>query len=209
MFSTEKELTHDFIRLLEEKYEKDFKIFTEVGLRWGNIDVVLVQYSSQSGHNYSIFKDRDYALVYCTLFFNKGLTTKYLEKLKLDRTIEYILKKMIELDFVYCVNNKYYKKKLSDLPKIISYELKLKDMKKVIQQANINKKFSAESYIVIPHEKCMLIEKYSSIIDQTGLGVITVSKDSLRQLKKSKYSSNVSNFKSINSIGKVFNAYLM
>jgi len=104
---------------------------------------------------------------------SKGISSRTIEK-KLgfsEKQITKTIEKLKKADLVVCSGKKILIKDIKSnffLKEIISIEAKLKDWKKVVEQATLNTIFSSKSYILIPEKKAKNT-KYFDSLDNPGL----------------------------------------
>ncbi len=186
MFESEFELQQIFFNQLEISKNKNTNILQEFNARFGNVDVVEVDFNSfkntlstTQAELLSIYSN---ALVVAYLHKNKtrsynyllnqtGYSKDYLNSILLNLEKANIIS---EIDYKkYIINNDFQFPNL----KFNSYELKLKDWKKAILQATRNTVFSYKSFVVMPNKEAIkLKEKYSEVFELYNIGLIGVTK---------------------------------
>ena len=72
-----------------------------------------------------------------------------------------------------------------DKDSFVSIELKVKNWRKALWQATINFQIAKESYIAIWHKYLSRIEKHTELLDQYGVGLISVGPKSAKIVKNS------------------------
>ena len=187
MFNSEFELQQIFFKQLMEKKDTNTNILQEFNARFGNVDIVQVDYNEL---NITLTKEQSKILsLYCSdlvvgfLHKNTPRTYKYL-LFRTGYTKDYLTSILVLLEKENIVtrleNNKYIICKDFKFPslKFIAYELKLKNWKKAIIQASKNTNFAYKSYVVMPNSEAVkLKEKNSDIFYLYNVGLIGVTKN--------------------------------
>lgn len=185
MFNYEVELQNRFIEQLKVN-NRDNLVVPEFNARFGNVDIVSVNYRNQ----HRLSKEQASVLsVYQNSkvigYLNKNAIRKYDFLLHqtgyTNSSLKTSLSKLIKSALVIEVEkNRFIINPEFEFPnlQISSYEAKLKDWKRAIIQANINKQFSSYSYIVVPLD---LAQKLSTskldIFKSYNIGLIGVSNE--------------------------------
>lgn len=185
MFNSEYELQQTFFEQLE--YRKNIKtnIIQEFNARFGNVDIVEVNYSnyknSISNYQAKLLSIYSHALIVGYLHKKTPRKYNYLLK-KTGYTEDYLNSIILDLEKANIIshleNNKYIINNDFKFPNLRfnSYELKLKDWKKAILQATRNTVFSYKSFVVMPNQEAKKInEKYSDIFELYNIGLIGVT----------------------------------
>lgn len=186
MFESEFELQQIFFKQLESNKNNNTNILQEFNARFGNVDIVEVNYNSYSNtltnSQAELLSVYSHALVVGYLHKNTSRTYKYLLN-KTGYTEDYlnsILQTLEKAKIIVSINStKYMICKDFKFPnlKFNSYELKLKDWKKAILQATRNTVFSYKSFVVMPNKEAIkLYQKHSEIFELYNIGLIGVTK---------------------------------
>lgn len=217
MFDKEIDMQKLFITQLKETITNNELIYEEFNGRFGNADVVKVilnNYSEISLSQMEVLKDYQCAKIAGYLHKQQCHSIKYLMD-KTDYTynnIISIINKLKKANIVMSDDkgmfliNKNFK-----FPNIefISFELKLKNWKNAITQANKNKNFSSKSYIAVPMELAVkLNKKEKDIFKLYNVGLIGIDKNEYKvfyrpKIEKSKTSKNPTYISSLAKI--IFN----
>ncbi|MBR0599245.1 hypothetical protein [Sinanaerobacter chloroacetimidivorans] len=189
MFRYEIDLVNKFIDL--KRLETNF--IRECSFRWGNIDIVEYQTKSISFLNskqINSLKNKDNLHVFSLLYKKRPHTINYLSKeTKLDEKImKKKLNNLIELNIIKDNGNLFTVNEQIDFPDItvISYEMKLTDIRKALNQAVINKKYSDYSYVVMPFDKYDLCIKYRELFQKCSIGLILVDDEQIKEVIRPK-----------------------
>ena len=185
MFESEFELQQIFFKQLETNKNKNTNILQEFNARFGNVDIVEVDYTSYSNtltdSQAKLLSIYSNALVVGYLHKNQSRSYKYLLN-KTGYTEDYLnttLQSLEKAKIIFSIDsNKYVICKNFKFPnlKFNSYELKLKDWKKAIIQATRNTVFSYKSFVVMPNKEALkLKQKYSDIFELYNIGLIGVT----------------------------------
>lgn len=197
MFNYEIELQNRFIEQLKANTQ-DNLVIPEFNARFGNVDIVSVNYrnkhrlSKEQASVLSIYQNSK-----VIGYLNKNAIRKYDFLLRqtgyTDSSLKASLSKLIKSDLVIEVKkNRFIINPDFEFPnlQISSYEAKLKDWKRAIIQANINKQFSNYSYIVLPLN---LAQKLSvsklDVFRSYNIGLIGVSNETTEYLVRPKKES--------------------
>lgn len=189
MFRYELDLVEKFIQL--KMSNNNF--VRECPFRWGNID--LVEYET-TAVNYlnsvqlNALKNKENLIVFSLLYKRCPHTLDYISNrsgFNIERVTK-ILDKLEKIDIIDCVNNLYTINDNIDFPDIIvkSYEMKLSDLKKAINQAVINKKYSDYSYVVMPYEKYRLCMEYKALFQSCSIGLLLVNDNKVTEVIRAK-----------------------
>lgn len=184
MFVSELDLQNRFISLMEKELtEKDY-ILEEFNARFGNVDVIRATFDS------SIVLSQEQAVVLSN--YQNAKVVAYLHKNAI-RTKKYLLKstdydrKCLNSILAKLKNNGIIKEVKKDryviaenfkFPALqfVSYEAKLEKWKNAVSQALINKKFSSESFVVVPMNLAEGIsKKHLDYFKSYNVGLIGVS----------------------------------
>lgn len=217
MFEKEIDMQKLFITQLKNKIKNNELIYEEFNGRFGNADVVKVKlnkYNSILLQQMEILKDYQCAKITGYLHKQQAHTIQYLMN-KTDYTYNNIvsilnkLKKenIIETDEkgMFLINKNFR------FPNIefTSFELKLKNWKNAIIQANKNKNFSSSSYIAVPMDLAIkLNKKEKDIFVLYNVGLIGIDKKGYKTffkpiIEKNKTSKNPTYISSLAKI--IFN----
>lgn len=209
MYRYEEDLVNNFIKLknMNEGFIK------ECSLRWGNIDIV--EYETKS-INYltpkqiDTLKEKDNLMIFSLLYKKKPHTLSYLLKRVNFNEITLIkrLSKLEEINIIESSGHLYSINNLIDFPDITvtAYEMKLHDIRKAINQAVINKKYTDYSYVVMPYDKYQLGLEYKKVFQNNSIGLILVDDSKYYEVIRPKKINNlnwnklISKLKIINSI---------
>lgn len=188
MFDSEYELQQLFFKQLNETKNNNSNILQEFNARFGNVDIVEVDYScinnTLSTEQATLLSSYSSALIVAFLHKNTFRTKSYLMK-RTGYTDDYLSSILTNLKRENIINeiekNKYVISSNFKFPtlKFTAYELKLKEWKKAIIQASKNLNFAYKSYIVMPNDEAKKInKKYSDIFMLYNIGLIGVDKNS-------------------------------
>lgn len=184
MFTKEIDMQKLFVSQLNTTIKENEFIVEEFNGRFGNADVVKVKinyYENNNLNQIQLLKDYQCAKIIGYLHKNQYHNIKYLID-KTDYTYDNILTILNKLkkEKIINVNKENYISinKNFEYPSIefISYELKLKNWKNAVIQANKNKMFSSLSYIVVPMELAKkILKKDKDIFILYNVGLIGIS----------------------------------
>jgi hypothetical protein len=173
-----------FISQLNHTIKDNEFVIEEFNGRFGNADVVKVKinyYDNSNLNQIQILKDYQCAKIIGYLHKNQYHNIKYLMD-KTNYTYDNILAILNKLkkEAIISINkeNNFSINKNFEYPSIefISYELKLKNWKNAVIQANKNKMFSSLSYIAVPIELAKKIfQKEKDIFILYNVGLIGIS----------------------------------
>ncbi len=178
------------------KNEKlEYCILKETLTDSGVADVIVVSWVKERTPNLnssrrSLTKNDLKILHYISTKKSRGISYKTIEK-KLgysEKPILNTINKLEKADLIVCSGNIIKVKDLKSnffLKEIISIEAKLKNWKKVIEQATLNTIFSSQSYILIPEQKARNT-RYFDHLDNPGL----ITFDGKQAIVKIKAKSN-------------------
>lgn len=199
MFDREIDMQKFFITQLKKDIKNSELIYEEFNGRFGNADVVKVKlnnYNSISLKQMKILKDYQCAKIVGYLHKQQCHSIKYLMN-KTDYTynnVISIINKLKKENIVIndekgmLLINKDFK-----FPNIefMSFELKLKNWKNAIIQANKNKNFSSSSYIAVPMDLAMKLEsKEKDIFKLYNVGLIGIDLNGYKVFFKPKIEKN-------------------
>lgn len=199
MFDKEIDMQKLFITQLKDDIKDNELIYEEFNGRFGNADVVKVKlnnYNSISLKQMEILKDYQCAKITGYLHKHQGHTIKYLMD-KTDYTynnIVSIINKLKKENIVVndekgmILINKNFR-----FPNIefTSFELKLKNWKNAVTQANKNKNFSSTSYIAVPMDLAIRLEKKEKdIFELYNVGLIGIDLNGYKVFFKPKIEKN-------------------
>lgn len=194
MFNYEIDLQNTFIDMLKNDCPEN-QIIPEFNARFGNVDIVSVCYYS----NHRLSKKQAAVLSN----YQNSKVIGYLNK-RAIRTFDFLLmhtgytesslkssiSKLIKSNLIIEVDkSRYLINPDFEFPnlQISSYEAKLKDWKRAVIQANINKQFSNYSFIVLPLNLALrLKEQKTDIFTAYNIGLIGVDELSYNFLVKPK-----------------------
>jgi hypothetical protein len=196
MFSSELELQKCFLNHLNDSLCSSEKLFEEFSARFGNVDIIKIDQCGVfniSQLQASTLLTHSNAFVVALLHKNCSRTINFLIK-KTGYTKSYILNIVNALkkaNIIYEVSNQKYQIcsdfKFPNL-KFTSYELKLKDWRKAMLQAQKNFSFSSKSYVVMPDNiACNLYKKYLFAFETYNIGLIGVTKEYSKTYIESSY----------------------
>lgn len=195
MFEKEIEMQNLFICKLKNNIKNNEFISDEFDGRFGNVDVVKVISNSKKSLSYEqmdILRDYQCAKITGYLHKNQSHNIKYLME-KTNYTYDNIHSALNKLKKVNVIKNldngQYIIDKNFEFPNLefISYELKLKNWKNAISQANKNKSFSSYSYIVLPMQLALkLSEKEKELFKLYNVGLIGINKTEYKNFYKPK-----------------------
>ena len=166
-------------------------IFYEPLLETGFPDIVFVQYNPNVYDRWNIDRSKLFSTdlkVLHHLVCKNGLNSDCLRKqLGIDsKTLITSIERLLDGGLIKRKNNlwkPYGFNKLFAIKRIIAVEAKIKNLKSAVQQAEINRWFASESYIVSPVDNPSEgILKYSKI---SGVGIYSFNKKSIRRIAKS------------------------
>lgn len=217
MFDREIDMQKFFITQLQKDIKDNELIYEEFNGRFGNADVVKVKlnnYNSISLKQMEILKDYQCAKITGYLHKQQCHSIKYLMD-KTDYTYNNVisiinkLKKgniVINDEKGMLLINKDFK-----FPNIefTSFELKLKNWKNAVIQANKNKNFSSSSYIAVPMDLAIKLEnKEKDVFKLYNVGLIGIDLNGYKvffkpKIEKSKTSKNPTYISSLAKI--IFN----
>jgi len=214
MFKYETNLVECFLQLRGS----DKNYIRECPFRWGNVDVVEYETTAINYLNnlqIKSLKNKENLLIFSLLYKRRAHTLNYISK-ELNLSEEILLKKIIileKLNIVKAKGNLYTINPNIDFPDVIvrSYEMKLNDLKKAINQAVINKKFSDYSYVVMPKEKYKLCMSYKEVFQNSSIGLLLVDDKRIveviraKKIKENNYSKLVSKIRIMNEIEEPIN----
>lgn len=177
MFRFESELVKKFIEIREFSG----KVIEECPLRWGNIDLVEIKFDSiqtLSELQIDALENKENLLIFSLLYMKRPHTLQYISK-KLAMKNERLLKRiemLIHIGVISKVGELYTIENDIKFPDvtIVSYEMKLTDIRKALNQAVINKKYSEYSYVVMPMNKYDLCLSYKEYFQRNSIGLILV-----------------------------------
>ena len=197
MFDYEIDLQNTFINLLKKDTSHDL-ILPEFNARFGNVDIVSVDYFNEnrlSVEQASILSSYQNSKVIGYLNKQAIRTFDFLLQHTgyTESTLKTILSKLIKNHLIIEVSDyRYLIDPEFEFPnlQLSSYEAKLKDWKRAIIQANINKQFSNYSSIVLPLDLAIrLREQKSDIFSAYNIGLIGVNESFYNCLIKPKKES--------------------
>lgn len=204
MFKKEIDMQKLFIAQLNENIKNNELIYEEFNGRFGNADVVKVKLNNFHNISFSqmeLLKDYQCAKITGYLHKQQSHSIKYLMD-KTDYTYNNILSIINKLkkEQIITIDEKgmILINKDFEFPNIefISYELKLKNWKNAITQANKNKNFSSLSYIAVPMDLAIKLEKKEKdIFKLYNVGLIGINHKDYKvfykpKIEKSKTSKN-------------------
>ncbi len=185
LFRYEKDLVESFEKQCPLN-EHDLLI-SEMGIRWGNIDLVKISNSSipftkQQCH---ILKKPSCAKIFMRLK-NKRLLSK--KKLFIglglsESTFNKALSELMKAGLVAQNDNNFHRNVNFVFPKVVitGYEAKLTDYNKALYQARMNREYVDYSYMIFPMNIAHnIMEKHSEVLKQYNLGLIGVSQDKIK-----------------------------
>lgn len=217
MFNKEIEMQKLFITQLKQSILNNELIYEEFNGRFGNADVVKVKFNNYdeiSLKQMKILKDYQCAKITGYLHKQQYHSIKYL----MDKTnytynnIISILGKLKKANIIVNdENGMFLINKNFKFPNIefISFELKLKNWKNAIIQANKNKSFSSKSYIVVPMDLAKKLNiRETNIFKMYNIGLIGIDNNSYKifykpKIERSKTSKNPTYISSLAKI--IFN----
>ena len=190
-------MVFDYEILLVERFielrMKNKAYVRECPFRWGNID--LVEYETESKYYLSesqikILKQKENLIVFSLLYKHRPHTSDYISKksgFTLEHTLKY-LNSLIKSEIIFQENNLYRINTNIEFPDVLvkSYEMKLNDIKKAINQAVINKKYSDYSYVVMPQDKYKLCMEYKDVFQNCSVGLLLVSDNKVTEVIRAK-----------------------
>lgn len=195
MFSNELELQKRFIDLKKKNINKNEKLLSEFNARFGNVDIVQVILKNENFMKHDqayVLSNYHYAKVLSFLHKKAIRTYNYLKNQTdySDSTLQSIISRLKSTNIIEEVSeNRFIISPEFQIPilQFISYEAKLKDWKKALLQATLNKKFSSHSYVILPIENAQKInDKKLKYFKLYNIGLIGVSQNELQYLFKPK-----------------------
>lgn len=217
MFDKEIDMQKLFITQLRKSVMNNELIYEEFNGRFGNADVVKVRlynYNEISLNQMEVLKDYQCAKIVGYLHKQQSHSIKYLMD-KTDYTYSNIISIVNKLKKANIITNDdkgmFLINKNFKFPNIefTSFELKLKNWKNAIIQANKNKCFSSKSYIAVPMDLAVKLEKKEkNIFELYNVGLIGIDNEGYKiffkpKIEKSKTSKNPTYISSLAKI--VFN----
>lgn len=185
MYSKEIELQMNFVNLLENEIQINESIITEFNARFGNVDIVKVNYKSEhklSLEQAEVLSSYQCARTLAMLHKRAKRTIEYLQN-NTGYTYSYLMKALANLKKYNIINEENKRYIISDtfeFPNVefVAYEAKLNDWQKAISQALINQNFASYSYVVMPYKKAQfLTRKHREIFNLYNVGLIGVSNE--------------------------------
>lgn len=165
----------------------------ECPFRWGNIDLVAYEIESKyylSENQMKILKQKENLIIFSLLYKHRPHKLNYISKksgFSLEKTFKYI-NYLIRTKIVFQENDLYRINENIEFPDVLvkSYEMKLNDIKKAINQAVINKKYSDYSYVVMPQSKCKLCMDYKEVFQNCSVGLLLVNDNKVTEVIRAK-----------------------
>ncbi|MCA1028657.1 hypothetical protein LCM23_21540 [Cytobacillus kochii] len=193
MFTSELCLQEKFIELKRDELKENEKFLSEFNARFGNVDIVQVIVDDAHLMNYeqaNLLSNYQFAKVIGYLHKKGVRTFDYIAK-RTDydgKVLSYLLSKLAKANIIKEVTPKRYiisHEFQFPVLQFISFEAKLTNWKKAIIQATINKKFSSYSYVVLPFELAIKLQKNQiHYFKNQNVGLIGVSKDRIDYIYK-------------------------
>lgn len=175
------------LKMTNNAYER------ECPFRWGNID--LVEYKNESKYYLSenqikVLKQKENLIIFSLLYKHRQHKLDYISKksgFSLKNASKH-LNSLIKSEIVVQENNLYRINGNIEFPDVLvkSYEMKLNDIKKAINQAVINKKYSDYSYVVMPQNKYKLCMEYKNVFQNCSVGLLLVSENKVTEVIRAK-----------------------
>ena len=199
MFDKEIDMQKLFITQLKDKLKTNELIYEEFNGRFGDADVVKVKLN-----NYNLISLKQMEIL---KYYQCAKITGYLHKQQ-SHSIKYLMDKT---DYTYtnviAIINKLKKENIVttdnkgmflinkdfEFPNIefTSFELKLKNWKNAITQANKNKNFSSSSYIAVPMDLAIkLYKKEKNIFVLYNVGLVGIDGKGYKTFFKPKIEKN-------------------
>jgi len=184
MYDSELSLQQKFIEHKRLNQKENENIVAEFNARFGNVDIVEVLISDSNllnmhqAQTLSIYQN---AKVLAFLHKKAVRTFDYLKRCTdyTEKSLSETISKLIKAKIISEVAEKRYlisSEFQFPMLQFISYEAKLQKWKKAVLQANINKKFSSYSYVVVPIELARKLHLNELNYFQTyNIGLIGVS----------------------------------
>lgn len=199
MFDKEIDMQKLFITQLKDKLKTNELIYEEFNGRFGDADVVKVKlnnYNLISLKQMEILKDYQCAKITGYLHKQQSHSIKYLMD-KTDYTYTNVIAIINKLkkENIVTTDNKgmFLINKDFEFPNIefTSFELKLKNWKNAITQANKNKNFSSSSYIAVPMDLAIkLYKKEKNIFVLYNVGLVGIDGKGYKTFFKPKIEKN-------------------
>lgn len=199
MFEKEIDMQKLFITQLKDKLKTNELIYEEFNGRFGDADVVKVKlnnYNLISLKQMEILKDYQCAKITGYLHKQQSHSIKYLMD-KTDYTYTNVIAIINKLkkENIVTTDNKgmFLINKDFEFPNIefTSFELKLKNWKNAITQANKNKNFSSSSYIAVPMDLAIkLYKKEKNIFVLYNVGLVGIDGKGYKTFFKPKIEKN-------------------
>lgn len=166
-------------------------VFYEPLLETGFPDIVFVQYNPNVYEKWNSIRSSLSSIdlkVLHHLVCKKGLNSDCLRKqLGIDsKTLITTIERLLDGGLIKRQNSQWKPHKLNKLfavKRIIAVEAKIKNLKSALQQAEINRWFASESYVVSPIENPS--ESIINYSKTSGIGIYSFNEKSIRRITKS------------------------
>lgn len=198
----EKQLVDDFLNCYTEETNEPFAIFWEPSLDTGYPDIVIASFQPKvfeewSKHRFELSISDIKMLHY--LYSQGGATSEDIERaLGVDkRNLLKSIERLLDSKMIRRYSKKwmpYSIKRRYAIDKIVAIEAKIKDWKSAFEQAQNNKWFASESFVLSPNTSPTkrIIERSQEL----GVGILSFKKSKIGLIEHSQKSSLPSSYAS-------------